>query len=129
MNTKRSEPYAFFQEEEMATTEGNHMRRVLLLVCLIVSMVELDWERARVYFLSSLASLLLVVWSELLRLRKAQKITTAEGLRAEQMVLPETRLVLPNPHDHSLFLKMVEPPVVRNVPVLDLIEAQGEKGT
>ena len=75
----------------MATTEGNHMRRVLLLVCLIVSMVELDWERARVYFLSSLASLLLVVWSELLRLRKAQKITTAEGLRAEQMVLPETR--------------------------------------
>jgi len=85
----------------MATTEGNRMRRVLLLVCLIVSMVELDWERARVYFLSSVGSLLLVVWSELLRLRKAQKTTTAEELRAEQMVLPEAQLVLPNPQNHA----------------------------
>jgi hypothetical protein len=105
------------------------MRRVLLLVCLIVSMVELDWERARVYFLSSVASLLLVVWSELLRLRKAQKTTTAEELRAEQMVLPEAHLVLANPRDHSPFLRMVEPPVIGNVPDLDLTEAQGEKRT
>lgn len=105
------------------------MRRVLLFVCLIVSMVELDWERDRVYFLSSLASLLLVVWTELLRRRKAQEPTAAEELRAEQMVVPETRLVLANPHDRTPSLKRVEAPVVSNVPVLDWIEAQGAKRT
>ena len=129
MNTRRSEPYAYSQTEGVARTKDDHMRRVLLLVCLIVSMVELDWERDRVYFLSSLASLLLVVWTELLRLRKAQTATTTEELRAEQMILPETRLLLPNPHDRSPLLKMVEPPVVRDAPVLNLIEAQGEKRT
>lgn len=44
--------------------------RVIMLVCLIVSVVELDWERDRIYWLSSVASLLLVVWSERLRHRK-----------------------------------------------------------
>jgi len=43
--------------------------------------------------------------------------------------LPESRLVLPNSHDHWPFLKMVEPLVVRDVPVINLIEAQGEKRT
>lgn len=38
------------------------MRRVLLLVCLIVSVVELDWERDRIYLLSSIASLLLFLY-------------------------------------------------------------------
>lgn len=41
------------------------MRRVVLLVCLIVSVVELDWERQRIYLLSSVASLLLVLYGEL----------------------------------------------------------------
>lgn len=50
--------------------------RVMMLVCLIVSVVELDWERDRIYLLSSLASLVLVVWSERLR-RQKQKATAA----------------------------------------------------
>jgi hypothetical protein len=41
------------------------LKRVLLLVCLIVSLVELDWERYRIYLLSSIASLLFVLGSEL----------------------------------------------------------------
>jgi hypothetical protein len=49
------------------------MKRVLLLVLLIVSLVELDWERNRIYLLSSLASIALVVWSELVRRRTAER--------------------------------------------------------
>jgi hypothetical protein len=62
------------------------MKRVLLLVLLIVSLVELDWERDRIYLLSSLASLVLVVWSELVRRRTTKEtitrgaLTTAEGV-------------------------------------------------
>jgi len=41
------------------------MKRVLLLVWLIVSLVELDWERYRICLLSSIASLLFVLGSEL----------------------------------------------------------------
>ena len=58
--------------------KGNHMKRlkrVLLLVCLIVSLVELDWERDRIYLLSSIASLLLVFYSELMRRRQSPKST------------------------------------------------------
>jgi hypothetical protein len=46
------------------------MKRVLLLVWLIVSLVELDWERYRIYLLSSIASLLFVLGSELKRRRR-----------------------------------------------------------
>jgi hypothetical protein len=41
------------------------LKRVLLLVCLIVSLVELDWERYRIYLLCSIASLLFVLGTEL----------------------------------------------------------------
>jgi len=50
------------------------MSRVFLLVCLIVSMVELDWERNRIYLLSLVASLLLVLYSELMRRRKDRRV-------------------------------------------------------
>lgn len=52
------------------------MKRVLLLVCLIVSLVELDWERYRIYLLSSIASLLFVVGGELTRCRRVQNLAT-----------------------------------------------------
>ena len=54
------------------------MRRVLLLVCLIVSVVELDWERERIYLLSSVASLLLVLYGELMRRPKVQRLPLKE---------------------------------------------------
>lgn len=57
------------------------MKRVLLLVCLIVSLVELDWERDRIYLLSSTASLLLVLYSELMGRRKVQRVATARALK------------------------------------------------
>ena len=49
------------------------MKRVLLLVCLIVSLVQLDWERDRIYLLSSFAALLLMLWTELSRRRKVTR--------------------------------------------------------
>lgn len=107
----------------------NEIQRVLLLVLFIVSLVGLDWERDRVYLLLSLASLSLVVWTELLRRRKIQKATAAEEPGAEPMVAPQTHLAyLPNPHD-SQFLKIVESPVVHNPAVLNLIKARGEERT
>jgi|SRR5579862_181624 len=56
------------------------MKRVLLLVCLIVSLVELDWERYRIYLLSSLACLVLLVWTEVVRRGTAEKTITPEVL-------------------------------------------------
>ena len=51
------------------------MKRVSLLVFLIVSLVQFDWERDRIYLLSSLAALLLVLWMELSRRRKLTRAT------------------------------------------------------
>ena len=51
------------------------MKRVPLLVFLIVSLVQLGWERDRIYLLSSLAALLLVFWMELSRRRKLPRTT------------------------------------------------------
>ena len=51
------------------------MKRVLLLVCLIVSLVQLDWERDRIYLMSSIAALFLVLWMELSRRRKLSRAT------------------------------------------------------
>lgn len=47
------------------------MKRVLLLVFLIVSLVQLDWERNQIYLLSSFAALLLMLWTELSRRRSS----------------------------------------------------------
>jgi len=92
------------------------MKRVMLLVLLIVSLVELDWERDRIYLLSSLASLLLVVCSERLHRRKVQKATTGGALTAEQVVSPETRLAyLPHPRNQTYVPEMVEPPTTGEV--------------
>lgn len=65
------------------------MRRVLLLVCLIVSVVELDWERERVYLLSSIASLLLVFYGELMRRRKVQRVAAERAFTAVKVVPQE----------------------------------------
>jgi hypothetical protein len=62
------------------------MRRVLLLVCLIVSVVELDWERDRIYLLSSIASLLLVLYSEQMRRRKVQREATQQAFKTTEGV-------------------------------------------
>jgi hypothetical protein len=62
------------------------MKRVLLLVCLIVSLVQLDWERDRVYLLSTIASLLLIVSSELMRRQKVQKAIAAGTLTSDEGV-------------------------------------------
>lgn len=72
------------------------MRRVLLLVCLIISLVELDWERDRIYLLSSLASLSLVLNGERMRLRKlrgtvrpfkAAEVTSSEAYASDSLHL------------------------------------------
>jgi len=49
------------------------MKRVLLLIFLIVSLVQLDWERNRIYLWSSFAALLLMLWTELSRRRKVPR--------------------------------------------------------
>lgn len=73
---------------------GNHLKRVVFLVCLIVSLVELDWERGRIYLLSSIASLLFVLGSELMRLRRVRQasperaFTTGEGLSSKLTLRP-----------------------------------------
>jgi hypothetical protein len=69
------------------------MKRVLSLVCLIVSLVELDWERYRMFLLSSIASLLFVLGSELTGRRRVQQIAperafkTGEGIPSEAYVV------------------------------------------
>jgi len=59
------------------------MKRVLLLVCLIVSLVQLDWERDRLYLFSSAASILLILYGELTRRKKVQRVA------AERVFTPE----------------------------------------
>src|SRR5579859_1853227 len=68
--------------------KANDMKRVLLLVLLIVSLVELDWERSRIYFLSSLAALVLVVWSEILRCRATKGFAREASPPAEGVSPP-----------------------------------------
>jgi hypothetical protein len=65
------------------------MRRVLLLVCLIVSVVELDWERQRIYLLSSVGSLLLVLYGELMRCRTVQRVPTERAFKTAEGVSSE----------------------------------------
>lgn len=74
------------------------MRRVVLLVCLIVSLVQLNWERDRIYLLSSIASLLLVLYGELKRRHKAQRVAAETAFRRATVVPRETYVLeLPRP--------------------------------
>lgn len=57
------------------------MKRVLLLVCLIVSLVELDWERYRIYLLFSIASLSLVLHAEWVRCHRVQRETEVKAFQ------------------------------------------------
>jgi len=66
------------------------MKRVLLLVLLIVSLVELDWERSRIYLLSAIVSMLLVVRSELVRRRKFYGACSMGALTTGEPVTPVT---------------------------------------
>lgn len=68
------------------------MKRVLLLVFLFVSLVELDWERGRVYLLSSIASLFFIVWSERMSRRKAQLFP--RPMQEPQDAVPRVRCLL-----------------------------------
>jgi hypothetical protein len=68
------------------------MKRVLLLVCLIVSLVELDWERYRIYLLSSIASLLFVLGSELTRRRRDQQAATERAFKTGEGVASEAHV-------------------------------------
>jgi hypothetical protein len=89
------------------------MKRVLLLVCLIVSLAELDLERARVFLFSSLASLLLVVWSEWMGRREVQNaapvgaLTPGEGISSVACVLYSQ-----DPQQHAGHIEGVEPNAV-----------------
>lgn len=89
------------------------MKRVLLLTLLIVSLVELDWERDRIYLVSSLSFLVLVVWSERVRCRTSertatvQELTTAEGVAAAVRV-PSAR----QPHGDADRCEKIEPTAV-----------------
>lgn len=86
------------------------MKRVFLLVLLIVSLVELDWERGRIYLFSSLTSLSLVIWTELLRGRRMQKATTTGALRTGQAVSSQACLAyVPLPPDRAHQLERIEP--------------------
>ena len=65
------------------------LKRVLLLACLIVSLVQLDWERERIYLLSAIASLLLVFYSELMRRPQAQRAPIGTAFQASGGVSAE----------------------------------------
>ena len=87
----------------------NRMKRVLLLVCLIVSLVELDWERYRIYLLSSIASFLFVLGSELTRRRRIQKVATERAFKTSDDVPPEAYAASPNTDDQADYFEKVEP--------------------
>lgn len=106
---------AFSKGEEIV--RQNEIKRVLLLVLLIVSVVELDWERVRIYFLSSLASILLLLWSELSARRKLQKAANRAALLTKQRVSTETCLVRLPDHDvQTHLLEIVDSDTTESVP-------------
>jgi hypothetical protein len=65
------------------------MKRVLLLVWVIVSLVELDWERYRICLLSSIASFLFVLSGELTRRRRVQQVATEGAFKTGEGVPSE----------------------------------------
>ena len=86
------------------------MKRVLLLVWLIVSLVELDWERYRICLLSSIASLLFVLSSELTRRRRGQQAATERAFKTGEGA-PSEVYVAGSPHtDYQAdYFEKVEP--------------------
>ncbi len=100
-------------KEFAESAKGNHMermKRVLLLVCLIVSLVELDWERDRIYLLSSITSLLFVLGSELTRRRRVQQIATERALKTGEGVPSEADVAGSSNTDHQTdYFENVEP--------------------
>jgi hypothetical protein len=62
------------------------MKRVFLLVLLIVSLVQFDWERDRIYLASSIVSTLLVVWCERVRCHKFQEASAVEAFTTGESV-------------------------------------------
>ena len=97
-------------KEGRRISEDNHMKRVLLLVCLIVSLVELDWERNRIYLLSSIASLLFVVGSELTRRRRVQKVATERAFKTSEGAPSEAYVAgSPNTDYQAGYFEKVEP--------------------
>jgi hypothetical protein len=86
------------------------MKRVLLLVWLIVSVVELDWERYRICLLSSIASLLFVLSRELSRRRRVQQVATERAIKTGEGV-PSEADVAGSPHtDYQAdYFEKVEP--------------------
>lgn len=96
----------------------NEIKRVLLLVLLIVSVVELDWERVPIYFYSSLASIFLILWTELFARRKIQNAANRAALRTKQRVSTETRLAhSTDQHVQPHFLEIVESNTAGVVPL------------
>jgi hypothetical protein len=86
------------------------MKRVLLLACLIVSLVELDWERYRIFLWSSIAFFLFVLGSELTQRRKVQPVTTEPAFKTGEGVSSEAH-VASSPHtDYQAdYIENVEP--------------------
>jgi hypothetical protein len=87
-----------------------HMKRVLLLVWLIVSIVELDWERYRIYWLSSIVSLLFVLSSELTLRRRVQQVATERAFKTGEGA-PSEAYVAGSPHAayQTDYFEKVEP--------------------
>ena len=86
------------------------MKRVLLLVCLIVSLVELDWERDRIYLLSSITSLLFVLGSELTQRRRVQQVATERAFKAGEGVPSDAYVAgSPNTDYQADYFEKVEP--------------------
>jgi hypothetical protein len=85
------------------------MKRILLLVCLIVSLTELDWERDRIYLMSSIASLLLVLGSERKRLRNVQNGLGRVFARGKDVSSEACAEYPPHLHDRVNRFERVEP--------------------
>ena len=90
--------------------KGDPMKRILLLVCLIVSLVELDWKRYRIYLLSSIVSLLFVLGSELTRRRRVRRVATERAFKTGEDVPSEAYIAgSPNTDYQANYFEKVEP--------------------
>jgi hypothetical protein len=75
----------------------------------MVSLVELDWERERIYLLSSIASLLLVFHGELMRRRKVKTVPAARLFKAEDGLPWEAYIAgSPNADNRAGYLEKVK---------------------
>jgi hypothetical protein len=86
------------------------MKRILLLACLIVSLVELDWERYRIFLLCSIASFLFVLGSELTQRRRVQRVATERAFKTGEGIPSEAYVAdSPNTDDQPDYFEKVEP--------------------